>query len=74
MSIQRPKDRPTVIEESVKPQVKPDGTVYVCIPQSQLRKAGFEPKDGDVPDEVALYYHDGGDRDGILESDLKDHE
>jgi hypothetical protein len=72
MSIERPAERTTTLEETIKPQLKPDGTVYVCLPKRQLRKAGYEPEKGDIPDELTWYYTDGGSRDGILESDLKD--
>jgi hypothetical protein len=75
MSVERPAERTTTIEEEVSPQQKDDGTTYVCIPKRVLRKAGYDPDSGDVPDELSSYYTNGGARDGILEFDLKeDHE
>ncbi len=74
MSAQRPSERTTTIEEEVSPQQKDDGTTYACIPKRVLRKAGFNPDNGDVPDDLTAYYTNGGERDGMLEFDLKEDE
>jgi len=68
-------ERETVFEDEFKLQLTEDGTPYICPGKRFLEKAGHDPDSEDVPEELTLHYHDGGQRDGIVEIDLKpDHE
>ena len=64
-------DRETVFEEEFSVQLTEDGTPYICLSKRFMQKAGHDPDEGDVPERLQLHYHDGGKRDGIVETDLK---
>ena len=64
-------DRETVLEETFSVQLTDDGTPYICLGKRFMEKAGHDPDNEEVPDELTLHYHDGGQRDGLVETDLK---
>ena len=64
-------DQERVFADDFKVQLTDDGTPYLCLGKRFLEKAGHDPDNGDVPEELTPHYYDGGKRDGTLEIDLK---